>query len=81
MLPDKAKFIVCSIIKLASIAFDETFSYWSVKKSQLFIGQFKKSVIISAFALSPLLTGRVVHLQKLTEMGLMAVSAGLIAIL
>ena len=26
--PNKAKFIVCSIIKLATITFDETSSYW-----------------------------------------------------
>ena len=32
-LPDKAKFTVCSIIKLATIAFDETSSYWSAPKS------------------------------------------------
>ena len=31
MLPDKAKLTVCSIIQLASIAFDETSSYWSAK--------------------------------------------------
>ena len=33
LLPDKAKFTVCSIIKLATIAFDETSSYWSAPKS------------------------------------------------
>ena len=38
MLPDKAKFTVCSIIKLATIAFDETSSYWSVPKSSKFLG-------------------------------------------
>ena len=32
MLPDKAKFTICSIIKLATIAFDETSSYWSALK-------------------------------------------------
>ena len=32
-LPDKAKFTVCSIIKLATIGFDETSSYWSAPKS------------------------------------------------
>ena len=36
--PDKAKFTVCSIIKLATIAFDETSSYWSAPKSSLFLG-------------------------------------------
>ena len=42
MLPDKPKFTVLQIyIKLASTAFDETSSYWSAKKSQLFIGQLK----------------------------------------
>ena len=30
---DKAKFTVCSIIKPATIAFDETSSYWSALKS------------------------------------------------
>ena len=43
VLPDKAKFTVCSIIKLATIAFDETSSYWSAPKklliSRLFIGR------------------------------------------
>ena len=38
MLPDKAKFTVCSIIKLATIAFDETSSYWSAPKSSKFFG-------------------------------------------
>ena len=38
MLPDKAKFTVCSIIKLATIAFDETSSYWSAPKSSEFLG-------------------------------------------
>ena len=38
MLPDKAKFTVCSIIKLATIAFDETSIYWSAPKSSLFLG-------------------------------------------
>ena len=33
LLPDKAKFTVCSIIKLATIAFDETSSYWSAPES------------------------------------------------
>ena len=33
MLPDKAKFTLCSISKLATIAFDETSSYWSAPKS------------------------------------------------
>ena len=80
MLPDKATFTVCSIIKLASIAFDETSSYWSAKKSHIFIGQFKKFVIISAFDWSPLLTGWVVHLPKLTGMGLVTVAAGLIVV-
>ena len=28
MLPDKTKFTVCSISKLATIAFDESSSYW-----------------------------------------------------
>ena len=31
--PDKAKVTVCSIMKLATIAFDETSSYWSAPKS------------------------------------------------
>ena len=30
---DKAKVTVCSIIELATIAFDETSSYWSAPKS------------------------------------------------
>ena len=33
LLPDKAKVTMCSIIKLATIAFDETSSYWSAPKS------------------------------------------------
>ena len=33
MARDKAKFTVCSIIKLATIAFDETSSYWSESES------------------------------------------------
>ena len=33
LLPDKAKFTVCSVVKLATIVFDETFSYWSAPKS------------------------------------------------
>ena len=37
-MPDKAKFTVCSIIKLATIAFDETSSYWSAPKCSLFLG-------------------------------------------
>ena len=70
MLPDKAKFTVCSIIKLASIAFDEN----------LVIGHQKISAFhwpiqkIFAFDWSPLLTGWVVHLPKLTGMGLMTAS-------
>ena len=32
-VPDKATFTVCSIIKLATIAFDETSNYWSAPKS------------------------------------------------
>ena len=32
LLPDKANFTACSIIKLATIAFDETSSYWSALK-------------------------------------------------
>ena len=69
MLSDKAKFTLCSIIQLASIAFDQTSSYWSAKKSRLFICQF------SAFDWSPLLTGWVVHIPKLTGIGrLIAVS-------
>ena len=33
LLPDKAKFTVCSLIKIPTIAFDETSSYWSAPKS------------------------------------------------
>ena len=36
MLPDKAKFTACSIIKLATIAFDETSSYWLAQKAPNF---------------------------------------------
>ena len=43
-MPDKAKFTVCSIIKLATIAFDETSSYWSAPK---------KAPNFSAFHWSP----------------------------
>ena len=38
MLAVKAKFTVCSIIKQATIAFDETSSYWSAPKSSKFLG-------------------------------------------
>ena len=42
MLPDKAKFVECSINSLALSFLDETSSYWSITKkllnSRLFIG-------------------------------------------
>ena len=70
-MPDKAKFTVCSIIKLATIAFDETSSYWSAPK---------KPPNFSAFHWSPhgclitigqhFITTRVVHLPKRTETSL-----------
>ena len=73
-LPDKAKFTVCSIIKLATIAFDETSSYWSAPNSSYF----------SAFHTSPhgclittgkhSVTTRVVHLPKRTETSLITES-------
>ena len=74
LLPDKAKFTVCSIIKLATIAFDETSSYWSAPKAPNF----------SAFHWSPhvclitigqhFVTTRVVHLPKRTETSLITES-------
>ena len=38
LAPDKAKVTVCSIIKPANIAFDETSSYWSAPKRSEFLG-------------------------------------------
>ena len=74
LLPDKAKFTVCSIIQLATIAFDETSSYWSAPKSSYF----------SAFHWSPhgclittgqhFVTTRVVYLPKRTETNLITES-------
>ena len=74
MLPDKAKFTVCSIVQLATIAFDETSSYWSAPKALNF----------SAFDWSPhgclitigqhFVTMRVVHLPKRTETSLITES-------
>ena len=65
---------MCSIIKLAAIAFDETSSYWSAPKSSYF----------SAFHWSPhgclitigqhFVTTRVVHLPKRTETSLITES-------
>ena len=74
MLPDMAKFTLCSIIKPATIAFDETSSYWSAPKAPNF----------SAFHWSPhgclitigqqFVTMRVVHLPKRTETSLITES-------
>ena len=64
----RQNFTVCSIIKLATIAFDETSSYWPAQK---------KTPNFSAFHWSPhgclitigqhFVTTRVVHLPKRTE--------------
>ena len=69
MLPDKAKFTVCSIIKLATITF---------------FGQRQKAPYFSAFHCSPhgclitigqhFITTRVVHLPKRTETSLITES-------
>ena len=65
---------MCSIIKLATTAFDETSSYWSAQKAAIF----------SAFHWSPhgyliticqhFVTTRVVHLPKRTETSLITES-------
>ena len=70
----KEKFTVCSIIKLATIAFDEASSYWSAQNAPN----------LSAFHWSPhgclitigqhFLTTRVVHLPKRTETSLITES-------
>ena len=74
MLPDKAKFVVCSIISLA-------LSFWM---KHLVIGQLQKPAKFSAFHRSTsrsqaftgqlLGTSRVVHLPKLTVMVLFTIS-------
>ena len=74
MLPDKAKFVVCSIISLA-------LSFWM---KHLVIGQLQKPAKFSAFHWSTtrsqafigqlLGTNRVVHLPKRTVMVLFAIS-------
>ena len=67
--------------KASYLVFYETSSYWSAKKkSQLFICQIKKSVVFSAFDWPPLHTVWVVHLPKLTGMGFLTVSIGLISV-
>ena len=74
MLPDKAKFVVCSIISIA-------LSFWM---KHLVIGQLLKPAKVSAFHWSTsrgqafigqlLGTSRVVHLQKRTVMVLFTIS-------
>ena len=74
MLPDKAKFVVCSIISLA-------LSFWM---KHLVIGQLQITAKFSAFHWSPsrtqafigqlLGTSRVVHLPKQTVMVLFTIS-------
>ena len=74
MLPDKAKFVECSIISLA-------LSFWM---KHLVIGQLQKPAKFSAFHWSPyrsqafigqfLGTSRVVHLPKRTVMVLYTIS-------
>ena len=74
MLPDKAKFVECSIISLAV-------SFWM---KHLVIGQLQKPAKFSAFHWSPsrsqafigqlLGTSRVVHLPKRTVMVLFTIS-------
>ena len=70
MLPDKAKFVVCSMISLALsfwmkrlVIGPAKFSafHWSTSRSQAFIGQL-------------LGTSRVVHLPKRTVMVLLTIS-------
>ena len=77
MLPDKAKFVVCSIISLA-------LSFWM---KYLVIGQLQKPAKFSAFHWSTsrsqafigqlLGTSRVVHLPKRTVMVLFTISDAL----
>ena len=74
MLPDKAKFVECSIISLALL-------FWM---KHLVIGQLQKTAKFSAFHWSPfwsqafigqlLGTSRVVHLPKGTAMVLFTIS-------
>ena len=74
MLPDKAKFVECSIISLA-------LSFWT---KHLVIGQLQKPAKFSAFHWSPsgsqafigqlLGTSRVLHLPKRTAMVLFTIS-------
>ena len=74
MLPDKAKFVECSIISLAL----------SFRTKRLVIGQLQKAAKFSAFHWSPsrsqaflcqlLGTSRVVHLPKRTVMVLVTIS-------
>ena len=54
LLPDKAKCTVCSIIKLAIIAFDETSSYWSAPKSSKFLGFSLVATLLSDYHWSAL---------------------------
>ena len=73
MLPDKANFVVCSIISLAlfwmkhlvigQLQKSAKFSafHWSTSRSQVFIGQLLE-------------TSRVVHLPKRTVMVLLTIS-------
>ena len=74
MMPDKAKFVECSVISLAQ-------SFWM---KHLVIGQLQKPAKFSAFHWSPsrsqpfidqlLGTSRVVHLPKRTVMVLFTIS-------
>ena len=74
LLPDKAKFTVCSIIQLATIAFDETSSYWSAPKSSYFLG-FHWSPHGCLITIGQhFVTTRVVHLPKRTETSLITES-------
>ena len=74
LLPDKAKFTVCSIIKLATIAFDETSSYWSAPKSSYFLGFSLVAAQLSDYHWTAFRTMRVVHLPKRTETSLITES-------
>ena len=65
---------MCSIIKLATIAFDETSSYWSAPKSSQYLG-FHWSPHGCLLTIGQhFVTTRVVHLPKRTETSLITES-------
>ena len=66
MLPNRQN-LVCSIIKLATIAFDETSSYWSAPESSLFLGFSLVATRLSDFG-QHFVTTMVVHLPNRAEL-------------